>query len=67
MLPRLEAEEDLRLVSAVAAGTGSFKNAADHRRYLGLLARATRPSGPARSTSELQALGVKVIREPKRG
>lgn len=62
MLPRLQAEEDMRAVNVVAAGTGSLRDS-DRRTYLADLRRAA-TSGLRRSEKptrkDLAAIGIKV-------
>jgi hypothetical protein len=66
MLPRLQAEEDLRMVSAVAAGVGSMKDA-DRRSYLRRLARTMDAPKEAmaslRNSADPWGLGIPVIEE----
>lgn len=65
MLPRLQAEEDLRIVSAVAAAFGSMQ-AAERKRYLRRLQRALEPEEvrpAARSAVDPWGLGIPVVRE----
>lgn len=68
MLPRLQAEEDLRLVGVVAAGTGSMKR----HNLTGFLRDLTRQARSARteraqpvSSAELAAIGIRVVEVPK--
>lgn len=66
MLPRLEAEQDLRFFQAVSAGTGSMRAAnarswlADLRRRMGRRG-ATRP----KTAAEWKAMGMRVSYETK--
>jgi hypothetical protein len=63
MLPRLEAEEDIRLVNALAAGSGSLRKH-DLQSYLRGLERDARPRQPRRvaSEAELAGMGIEVVR-----
>lgn len=64
MLPRLQAEDDLRLVNAVAAGTGSMSRA-DLGSFLRERQRAARARREApQTTADLEKLGVRVERVP---
>ena len=64
MLPRLQAEEDLRIVAAVAAGTGSMREQ-DRRSYMRQLSRQAGAvqAGPL-TVGHLRAMGVRVREVP---
>jgi hypothetical protein len=65
MLPRLQAEEDLRTVSAVAAAFGSMKDA-ERKRYLRRLERAMGSDvadASSRRGGDPWGLGIPVVRE----
>jgi hypothetical protein len=70
MLPRLQAEEDLRMVSAVAAGVGSMKDA-DRMAYLRRLTRTMGANAEAMASAGSSAdpwgLGVPVVKEVVEG
>lgn len=66
MLPKLQAEEDLRVVGAVAAGTGSFKKKEDHRKYMQSLLNLVRPAPKLRTLADLMGAGIRVVSK-KRG
>jgi hypothetical protein len=66
MLPRLEAEEDLRLIANIAAGNGLLKrHAADeHRRELLKRANVGVPTRKA-SLSDVESMGIRVRKVPR--
>ncbi len=77
MLPVIQAQESLRLYEAVTLGTGSFgkKGAAQARANFRALQRTakkhnptavTRPRNPQELAARLAAMGVPVIRVPKK-
>ena len=66
MLPRLQAEEELRLIAAVAAGTGAMKKN-DQKSYLRRLASlAGTPKKRPTTLAELQQMGFRVEHEHKK-
>lgn len=67
MLPRLRAEESFAAIHEMALAMGHLKPA-DQKRYLTALERdGGKEAGPtkARTISDLRALGINVIEEPK--
>lgn len=68
MLPRLQAEESLRLATAIALGSGTLKKSDAQAIRSDLVrqaepARAGRPLTPSERLSAAESLGIRVVRE----